>query len=236
MTFQRGDARASWGLEARWTLIMDNLRRYYEDVKNPLIQGDFETQIWQLVQALDDPAVGDLVEIIRQFVTRADRGLPTEQLIGNPLSALIVAVTYCCRARRAGELEGNRELGWIYLAEASFWCGVTLAGKGIDAAYRRTLVESRSQTGKKGPAKRDESLPQIIEYAQKLARDKRPSGGWSSRNHAIKTIYEAVNEFAKGLNRTYSKSQAEDTMGGWLSLMPDAAELFPQTQSKKKRG
>jgi hypothetical protein len=232
MTGQQQGVRSRLSLEDRWDLIMANLERYFDNVKNDLIQRSFHADICGPIAMWDNPAVDDLVEIIRQFVSMDERDLPAEQLTGNPLSALIISATYCYRASQAIQ-GGDRELGWIYLAEASFWCGVTLSGKGIDEAYQRTLKESLSQNAKKGGDKLAENVQPIIEYAQQLARDAKPSSGWRSRNHAVQTIYKRVNAFAEEHGRTYSEAQAEDTMGKWLSQMLDE-ELFPTAQRKKK--
>lgn len=129
-------------------------------------------------------------------------------------------------------MQGSRELAWIYLAEASYWCGVTLAQKGIEQAYHQTVGDTKRLIASTGASKRAESYQVIKQFAYKMVLKKMPpKNGWQSRNHAVQAVKDATIRFAKRKRIRMSVDQAGKTIDSWLAKMPEAASLFP---SKKK--
>ncbi|CAJ2793795.1 Uncharacterised protein [Burkholderia pseudomallei] len=236
------DQSVSPAFVARWEQILYNIKQFYLVAATRRVGANFEQDIGAVVVSNDDPELDDPIEIVRQLLPPDDRSMSRDEIERIPLAPMLVAATYCYRARQAVR-EGDHEQGWIYLVDAGYWCALARAGGSIRQAMHQAVDEVKGQVSGKGVEKRAKSKLPIIEYAQELAREMRPAGGWTSRNHAIQTILSRVNKFVEERNRTekrkqapYSERQAETTMGKWFSDMPDATELFPQTQSKKKRG
>lgn len=259
MTVQRRIARAMLGLEDRLQLIEANLVFFYEGIKSDFAVGDFVTDILGPIDVWDDPAVDEPAEIIRQFVQWEARSWSAEQLIGSPMSALVVTATYCCRARdvlkddyhaaATGQSKGRyRELAWVYLAEASFWCGVMLAGKGIDKAYHETVAEvtvaviadvttQAKMKNASGGKKSAEPRQPVIDYAYKLIREEGADLGTlgATPHKAAQAIEELVLKFAEGSEIEMSHNRADKTIADWLRRMPDAQDYLDMSKSRKQK-
>ncbi|CAJ6821581.1 Uncharacterised protein [Burkholderia pseudomallei] len=259
MTLQRRIARATLGLEDRLQLIEANLVVYYEEIRSDFAVGDLVTDILAPIDVWDDPSIDEPAEIIRQFVQWEARTWSAEQLTGSPMSALVVTATYCCRARdvlkddyreaAAGQPKGRyRELAWVYLAEASFWCGVMLAGKGIDKAYRETVAEVTAevaadvtmQAKKKnaeGGLKTAKLRQPAIDYAYKLVREEGADLGTLgvSPNKAALAITELVLKFAEHHKIELSRERADKTIADWLRKMPDAKDYLDMSKSREQQ-
>jgi hypothetical protein len=249
MTTKQRIARAMLGLEDRLQLIEVNLASYYEALKSDLAIGNLVTDVLGPIDTWDDPSVDEPAEIISQFVQWEARAWPAEQLTGSPMSALIVTATYCCRARdvlkddyrdaAAGRPKGRyRELAWTYLAEASFWCGVMLAGKGIDKAYRQTVSDvaekTKKETASSGGTKTAAYWKPAIDYAYKLIEDEGEDLGTKgvSPNKAALAIRELVLKFARANGIEMSDDRADKTIAGWLGKMPDGQKYLDMSKSK----
>lgn len=228
---------------ARWEQILYNIKQFYLEAAKRRIGANFEQDICAVVVSNDEPEIDDPIEIVRQLLPPDDRSMSRDEIERIPIAPLLVAATYCYRARQAVH-ESEHEQGWIYLVDAGYWCALARAGGSIRQAMHQAVDEVKGQVSGKGVETRAQRKQPIIEYAQNLAREMRPPGGWRSRNHAIRTIFSHVNDFVDECNKTtkehkfkrYTENQAETTMGEWLSTMHDATALFPQNQSKKNRG
>ncbi|MCP2086265.1 UNVERIFIED_ORG: hypothetical protein J2Y81_002282 [Paraburkholderia sediminicola] len=226
-------SRSRLGFEARCLATLRSLADYYSSIRAGKTFEDFMNDVFAVVNGNDDPAVEDPYAIVRLFVRPSDPAAQVDS-VASHYSAMIVSCTYTKRAMAEASEVGESEQAWIYLAEASFWCGVTLAEKGIDQAYHRTVGDTKRLQATLGANKRLEKFRPVIEFAYQRARETRPtSKGWLSRNQAVQAIKADVLAFAKTQQVSMSVEQADKTIDGWLSKMPDAASLFP---GKRKDG
>jgi len=225
-------SRSRLGFEERCLASLRGLSDYYGSIREGKAFEDFMEEVFAIINGNDDPSIDDPYAIVRLFVSPTDPTQPSAS-IGGHYAAMIVSCTYIRRAMVAAEA-GDAEQGWIYLAEASFWCGVTLAEKGIDQAYHQTITDTKRTQAALGAKKRLEKFRPVIEFTYQRAREMRPaSKGWQSRNQAVQTIKDDVLAFAKTSQITLSDEQAGKTIDGWLSKMPDAAQLFPKKKSSR---
>lgn len=144
-------------------------------------------------------------------------------------AAMTIACAYCVDVSRL-LAKGSRELAWQSMSEARYWCGVTLASRGIEDARSATISATRKHTGRKAAATRvDDRLAETKNYAFELARKHCPPGRWKSRRQATLAIKSKVIEFStKGGRQELidTDSGGQKTIYDWLADMPDAAELF----------
>jgi hypothetical protein len=149
---------------------------------------------------------------------------------------MLISCAYCVEAMRYLS-DSQRELAWLRMVEARFWCGVTLASKGIEVAREQTISATRRNTSRKGGNARDAiNYQETREEAYRLARASRPKeNGWRSRRQAVFGIIDDVKKFSANQPLPLKENQAEKTIDGWLAAMPDAKELFTRRQIKKVR-
>lgn len=144
-----------------------------------------------------------------------------------PVAPILISIAYCAEAREHHNAE-RFDHAWSAMAEANYWCGVSMAGKGIPDARAQTIIAARKQTAAKGGESRREKYKPIIEEAYRLAREMSPpKNGWKSRSQAGKAIRPAVEKFAGERDIKLTENQALKTIDGWLREMPDANKLFP---------
>lgn len=147
-------------------------------------------------------------------------------------STMLISYAYCLQSMKARNV-GDRELAWSYMADALYWCGATLASKGIEDGRKRTITETKKGMSQKANSARHEKNRQIKELAFKLARENCPAlNGWFSRRQAAKAIAQEIKKFADEIGNPLSNAQAEKTIYDWLGKMPEAKSLF---QSKKNK-
>ncbi|WP_137173520.1 hypothetical protein [Massilia sp. HP4] len=73
-------------------------------------------------------------------------------------AAMTIACAYCVDVSRL-LARGMRELAWQNMSDARYWCGVTLASRGIEDARSATISATRKHTSDKAAATRvDERL------------------------------------------------------------------------------
>jgi len=219
--------RSRLGFEARCLATLHSLAGYYGSIRAGKAFEDFMNEVFAVVNGHDDQSVEDPYEIERLFIRAADPAIAFEKVAGSPFAPMIVSCTFARRAMVASEA-GEPEQAWIYLAEASFWCGVTLAEKGIDQAYHQTVGDTKRLQATLGANKRIEKYQPVVEFAYQRVREMRPaSRGWQSRTQAVQAIKADVLAFGETVQVSMSEEQAGKTIDGWLAKMPDAAELFP---------
>ncbi|EMD9442899.1 hypothetical protein VXE32_006981 [Burkholderia cepacia] len=225
-------SRSRLGFEARCLATLHSLAGYYSSIREGKTFEDFMNDVFAVVNGNDDPSVEDPYTIVRLFVRPSDPAAQVDNVAGH-YAAMIVSCTYTKRAMAEASKAGESEQAWIHLAEASFWCGVTSAEKGIDQAYHQTVGDTKRLQATLGANKRLEKFRPVIEFAYQRAREMRPaSKGWLSRSQAVQAIKADVLAFAETQQVSMSAEQAGKTIDGWLAKMPDAADLFP----KKRQG
>ncbi len=216
-------------------LTLGNLANCYSHAKPGAQVHDF-IHFLNVIAANDHPGVEVPIEIVSLFASEADKAKGPDWLAKSPYGSIIVSCAYCVRA--LGAIRGQDVgLGWSYMADARYWCGVAISSKGIDEGRDRTIVETLSQQAATGAAARDKAYEPIRQEAYRLAREMRPPRlGWQSRAHAVRTIRQPVLDFStanKVKNEsavTLSENNAAKKLDEWLSKMPDAAELFPPSK------
>ena len=148
-----------------------------------------------------------------------------------PLPPVIISCAYCCEAARA--LSANsRDLAWSLIANAQYWCGVSMSNKAVPLAIEKTIKESRTGTAREGGNKRAERFQPIKDEAYRLCKEKCPSKGWHSVKQAADTIAEEVDNFSRGLKIPMS-SRLNITIADWLRVMPDAENIFLSMKKNK---
>jgi hypothetical protein len=214
------------------------LSYYYTFIDNIKTGEDFSAEILDLVTANDDSSEEDPQKIVQLFAKPSDDAVPRDRVMGSPLAAMFVSCAYCRRAALA-KMHGSHELAWTYLAEASYWCGVTLAQKGIEQAYRQTVTEVTAQTRKDfasagGNKTAKKYWKPAIDYAYKLIREEGEDLGTKgvSPNKAALAIMDLVLKFARENEIEMSDQRADKTIAGWLGKMPDAQKYLDMSKSK----
>lgn len=160
-----------------------------------------------------------------EFVSVLESGAPADLR----LAAMIIACAYCVDVSRLLSKE-KRELAWQSMSEARYWCGVTLASRGLDEARSATISATRKHTGKKAAAKRiEDQFAETKNKAFQLTRELCPSGRWQSRRQATLAIKDKVIAFSNESGRQKlapTDSGGQKTIYGWLAEMPDAQQYF----------
>jgi hypothetical protein len=160
-----------------------------------------------------------------EFVSVLESGAPADL----KFAAMTIACAYCVDVSRL-LARGKRELAWQNMSEARYWCGVTLASRGIEDARSATISATRKHTGRQAAAKRvDDRLAETKNEAFRLARAECPPGRWKSRRAAALAIKDKVIAFSAEDGRqklVNTDSGGQQTVYDWLAEMPDAAELF----------
>jgi hypothetical protein len=227
-------------------ITLSNLGNCYSTLKPGAQAEDFIREILNIVGIMDDPAVETPIEIIMQFVSASDKAKGPEWIASSPYGSLIVSCAYCLRAMRASKA-GNQELAWSYMADARYWCGVSISSKGIAGAQeltrRQATDEALVKQGQSGADARNETYNLLRQYVYEQAR--KPGKSWQSRSYAAEVISKAALTYireekasaeAEGrpskLPLPRSEQGFKRTVDSWLRDMPDALSLFPAKNSK----
>jgi hypothetical protein len=231
MTESTGARRAQLGLKARCTEIQHYLSKRYVSLKPGKTAADFVTDICSAILARDDDSVDQPLDLINLLLQPEDPSVPLEKAKADPIVPVILSAAYLLRALRA-EKQAQHESGWNYLVDATYFCGLAQGGRHIDLVYAEAATETASARGKEGAkGKYGEAYDSAVQYAQKLATERRPKNGWPSRNQAVMAIVDDVRKFSEQTWKKLTEQQAPTTIHDWLSKMPGAAEFF--TEGKK---
>jgi hypothetical protein len=236
MTEPTGANRAQLGLKARCVEIQHYLSKRYAVLRPGKTSADFVTDICSAILARDDDSVDHPLDLIQLLLQPEDPSVPLEQAQADPIVPLILSATYLLRAMRA-EKQGKHANGWNYLVDATYFCGLAQGGQHVDLVYAEAATETSSARGKAGADQRyGNNYDSVVQYAQQLARERRPKNGWPSRNQAVEAILEDVSKFSEKTWKKLSAQQAPKTVHGWLSLMADAATFFIEGKKASKKG
>lgn len=236
MTEPTGAHRAQLGLMARCMEIQRYLSKRYAVLKPGKIPADFAADICSAILERDDDSADHPLDIIKLLLQPEDPSVPLEQAQADPIVPVILSATYLLRALRA-EKQGQHETGWNCLVDAAYFCGLAQGGQHVDLVYAEAATETSSARGKAGADERyGKEYASVVQYAQELARERRPKNGWPSRNRAVEAILKDVSEFSEKTWKKLSAQQASKTIHGWLSLMPGAATFFTEGRKTKKKG
>jgi len=231
MTEPTGAHRAQLGLKARCTEIQHYLSKRYAALKPGKTPAEFVTDICGAILERDDDSVDHPLDLIKLLLRSNDPSVPLEQAQADPIVPLILSATYLLRALRA-EKQGQHEIGWNCLVDATYFCGLAQGGQHVDLVYAEAATETSSARGKAAAEQRyGDNYESVVQYAQKLARERRPKNGWPSRNEAVRAILDDVRKFSEKTWKKLTEQQAPTTVHGWLKKMPDAADFF--TEGKK---
>lgn len=118
---------------------------------------------------LDDPSING--ERFRaELLKLAQSGAPVDLCF----AAMTIACAYCVDVVRLLR-ECQRERAWWSMSEARYWCGVTLANRGLEAARLATITATRKATARKAATVGvTQRLVATKEEAFRLARELRP--------------------------------------------------------------
>lgn len=220
----RGKGRADMGFYDRCDEIIGKLASCYASLmgKNEM---DFISDIFSRVPANDSFAVEEPSEIVQLLAQPSQQHIPRGRVIESPIAPIIVSSVFLCRAKTAYAARFE-EQGWCYLADASYWCGVSQFEPAIEPAYQRTVAEvakkTNSNKGASGGNAAAERRRSVIDYAYSLIRGADRDTLWPSVRQAALAIRTKVLERASATpGANMSHDQAERTISGWLSKMPD---------------
>lgn len=227
--------RDELGLERFFSLTLGNISNCYVALNPGRQLVDFIPDILTVVGARDDPSAETPLEIIMQFASPADKAKGEDAIASSPNGALIVSCTYCLRAMRAMK-SGELDLAWSYMADARYWSGVAICGKGIADARELASAEISTEVlaakARSGAQARNAAYGPVRERAYQLARERRPASGWRSRSHAVKVISNEAHQFSLVNGPALKEESLSKTLDGWLKDMPDASTLFPRKPKK----
>ncbi|WP_209806030.1 hypothetical protein [Cupriavidus sp. AcVe19-6a] len=228
-------ARHELDLERFVRLTLGNLSNCYAGLKPGRQVIDFIPDVLNVVGGKDDPSVETPVEIIMQFVSEADKAKGPDWIARSPNGSLIISCAYCLRA--LGSMKsGDLNLAWSYMADARYWCGVAISGKGINEAREQTIMEASAKAlatkAKSGAEARSKTYEPVRERVYQLARERKPGSGWRSRTHAVNAIRKEAHAFSVESGPELKQESLSRTLDGWLAKMPDAAALFPSRKAK----
>lgn len=216
-------------------LTLGNLSNCYAALKPGRQMADFIPDILNVVGIKDDPSIETPVAIIMQFVSPTDKVKGEAWIARSPNSPLIVSCAYCLRALRAMK-SGDLSLAWSYMADARYWSGVSVSGKGIDEAIELASTEISAEAlaaqARSGAQARNEAYGPVREHVYELARQRRPASGWRSRAHAVRVIRREAHQFSLLKGPALKEDGLSKTLDAWLKQMPDASTLFPPKKTK----
>ena len=214
-------------LEMLAHLTLLNLSSYYLEANPEKSQEDFIQEFLNPI-GNDDSATGD------SFLEQFKHIQETDKSANLKHASMVISLAYCLQSMQAYKTN-ERELAWSYMADARYWCGVTLASKGIEDARQKTIVATKKDTSKNANEASHAKDRQVKEEAFKLAREKCPKNKkWPSRLAAAGKIESDVQEYAEKIKNPLSKTRAKATISGWLREMPDAASLFEKVERQRK--
>lgn len=190
------------------------------------IPGDvFIENVLKPLERLDSNETDQPLEILLQYATDEEKAKGTDAIARSPVSPILLSATYYFRAMHA---RGNSEsdAAWSYLADARYWCGVAMAGKGLESALQQAAGGLKRDMAAAGAKGRSGKYQPLRDLAFDFARNNAPASGWRSRNHAVQSVKSKVLAEAKSLGIELSAENIDKTIHGWLSSMPDATQLF----------
>ncbi|CAJ3747657.1 Uncharacterised protein [Burkholderia pseudomallei] len=173
----------------------------------------------------DQPLENQPLEILLQYATDEVKAKGNDAIARAPVSPILLSATYYFRAGRARD-NNQTDAAWSYLAEARYWCGVAMAGKGLESALQQAAGSLKRDMAAAGAKGRSGTYQPLRDLAFDFARNNAPPSGWRSRNHAVQSVRSRVLQQAKTLKIKVSEQNIEKTIDGWLATMPDEAQLF----------
>jgi|GEM_PF-2394316 len=206
---------------------LTRLAGFYLDANPEKNEKNFEDEFINSMLADDNLSADNILSDV-------NKSIASNKPLNLKFAPIILSCAYCVQAIKAHK-KNERELAWAYMVDANYWCGVTLAGQGLEAAREHTIHATRKYTAQKGGTARADKFKDLKEEVFKLARDKRPpEKGWRSRLAATNSIKAAVLAIAEEKKCALSAQQVEKTIYGWLKEMPDAKALFQHTKLDKQ--
>ncbi|MFM0190113.1 hypothetical protein PQR25_30390 [Paraburkholderia nemoris] len=210
-----------YSLNEMMTLTVQHLYSAYVLAVKDVPGETFIEKVLKPLPRLDSRETDQPLEILLQYATDEEKAKGNDAIARSPAGPILLSATYYFRAMHARD-NHQPDVAWSYLADARYWCGVSIAQKGLANAYQ-SVRRDLSKAGGKGKADRYEPTKR---YAYELVESEMPQGGWQSRSQAVRKIKDKVLAHAKSLGNAMSEQQAPKTIDKWLSAMPDAMQLF----------
>ncbi len=185
----------------------------------------FIKKVLKPLPGLDSRGSDQPLEILLQYVTDEVKAKGNDAIARAPVSPILLSATYYFRAGRARD-NNQTDAAWSYLAEARYWCGIAMAGKGLESALQQAAGGLKRDMAAAGAKGRSGKYQPLRDLAFDFARNSVPPGGWRSRNHAVQSVEPTVRDLATTLGIELSTENVDKTIHGWLSSMPDATQLF----------
>lgn len=174
---------------------------------------------------LDSGETDRPLEILLQYATDEAKAKGNDAIARAPVSPILLSATYYFRAAHARDNK-QPDAAWSYLAEARYWCGIAMAGKGLETALQQAAGGLKRDMAAAGAKGRSGKFQPLRDLAFDFSRNNAPPNGWRSRNHAVQSVKSRVQDQARTLGIELSAVNIDKTIHGWLSSMPDATQLF----------
>lgn len=212
-------------LDEMMTLTVQHLYAAYVVAVKDIPGKVFIEKVVKPLARLDRGETDKPLEILLQYATDAEKAKGNDAIARSPVSPILLSATYYFRAMRARDNDQS-DVAWSYLAEARYWCGVAMAGKGLESALQQAAGGLKRDMAAAGAKGRSGKYQPLRDLAFDFARNNAPASGWRSRNHAVQSVKPKVRDQAKTLGIALSAENIDKTIHGWLSSMPDATQLF----------
>lgn len=212
-------------LNEMMTLTVQHLYVAYTVAVEDIPGEVFIEKVLKPLPKLDSTESDQPLEILLQYATDEAKAKGNDAIARAPVSPILLSATFYFRAGLARD-NNQSDAAWSYLAEARYWCGIAMAGKGLESALQQAAGGLKREMAAAGAKGRSGKYQPLRDLAFDFARKNAPPSGWRSRSHAVQSVKSRVQDKARALGIELSAENIDKTIHGWLSSMPDATQLF----------
>ncbi|WP_017772460.1 hypothetical protein [Paraburkholderia kururiensis] len=226
MTAQQPTARIWQDFDERYHWILNHLEEVFDHYGDGKPDGDFRTAVFDRVWVTVDMDEHNLAEIIRSYLGQEALTKSSDELMSMPIGGVVLPAAFCIRSRIADD-DGDRELAWAYLSEASLFAGMLLAGKRVHGLVVEAQDQGKLVLSNEGNKAKRKASDRFAAEAYRLAIERKPAGGkWPKIIDAVLAIQADMLSFSKRGGIRAAPSNIQRRLSEVLSQMPGAAELF----------
>jgi hypothetical protein len=216
--------------DERYHWILTHLEDLFDQFGDGKPEGDFRTAVFDRVWQTVDMDEHNLAEIIRSHLGQEALKKSADELMSMPIGGVILPAVFCIRSRIAND-NGDREVAWAYLAEASLFVGMLLAGKRTHGLVVEAQDQGKLVLSNEGNKAKRKASDRFAAEAHRLVIERKPADGkWPKIIDAVLEIQADMLTFSRQQNIRAAPSNIQRRLSEVLSQIPDAAALF---QSKE---
>ena len=206
-------------------LTLDEARYFFLDMNPGKTKEDFERDVLGPLERSQSNISG--LAAAQQF----EEALRLNKIPGALIAPMAIAISYSFEALNMAD-QYRIEDAWRLVAEARFYMAYVYASSHLlrdVPAIQKHQRKLQASAGAK--AKKEKMYGALKLVVGELAIRLMPESGWPSRRQASKKIRDNLEKNNK--LSPLSIDQAQDTIDGWLSELPNAKELFPPRGAPK---